>query len=68
MPTYEYKCECCGNEHEEVQSITAPAREQCPKCHLPTLKRLVSGGTHFILKGKGWAADLYSRPAPKATT
>ena len=68
MPTYEYRCTCCGNEHEEVQSINEPALERCPTCHLPALKRLISGGTRFILKGGGWASDLYSPAPPKATT
>lgn len=66
MPTYEYECGCCGAEIEEIQSISEPPLERCPKCHLPALKRLISKGTSFVLKGGGWANDLYSSSTPKA--
>ena len=32
MPTYEYKCEKCGKEFEEFQSMTAEAKANCPEC------------------------------------
>jgi len=60
MPTYEYGCPSCGHQWEEVQRITEPATEKCPKCSLLTAHRLISGGTNFILKGGGWYSDLYS--------
>jgi putative FmdB family regulatory protein len=70
MPTYEYACTSCDNHWEEVQKISEPAIEICPKCSQKTAKRQISGG-NFILKGGGWYADLYSsskKPseAPKA--
>ena len=65
MPTYEYVCTACGNNWEEVQRITAPALEACPKCGQSTAKRQVSGGS-FILKGGGWYSDLYSSAKPAA--
>jgi putative FmdB family regulatory protein len=65
MPTYEYACAACGNEWEEMQRITEPALEACPKCHANAAHRLISGGTNFILKGGGWYSDLYA--SPKAT-
>jgi putative FmdB family regulatory protein len=60
MPTYEYACGTCGHEWEEVQRITAPPIEVCPKCAKASAHRLVSGGTNFILKGGGWYSDLYA--------
>jgi putative FmdB family regulatory protein len=60
MPTYEYGCSSCGKEWEEMQRITAPPTEVCPKCGKPTAHRLISAGTNFILKGGGWYSDLYS--------
>jgi putative FmdB family regulatory protein len=60
MPTYEYGCEACGHEWEEVQRITEPPREVCPKCGKTAAHRLISAGTNFILKGGGWYSDLYS--------
>ena len=62
MPTYEYGCSACGHEWEEVQRITEPPDEVCPKCAQSTAHRLISGGTNFILKGGGWYSDLYSSP------
>ncbi len=60
MPTYEYGCTACGSEWEELQRITEPPVEVCPKCGKNTAHRLISAGTGFILKGGGWYADLYS--------
>ena len=59
MPTYEYVCTDCQNLWEEIQKISEPAIEVCPKCGKSTAKRQISGG-NFILKGGGWYADLYS--------
>lgn len=59
MPTYEYRCDACGNEFEIEQRITEDRLEKCPKCKKKKLVRLVGTG-NFILKGGGWYADLYS--------
>jgi len=67
VPTYEYVCSECKNAWEEIQKISEPPVEVCPKCGKPSAKRQISGGT-FILKGGGWYADAYSSPkAPKAS-
>jgi putative FmdB family regulatory protein len=60
MPLYEYTCPSCGHTWEELQSITAEPIDTCPKCSEHTAQRLISTGTNFVLKGSGWAADLYS--------
>jgi putative FmdB family regulatory protein len=57
--TYEYQCLACQNEWEAEQSISEPPLTECPKCHEPKAKRMVSGGAGFILKGGGWYADGY---------
>lgn len=62
MPTYEYKCDACGHELTIEQRITEPKLTTCPKCSEEKLVRLISGG-NFILKGGGWYADLYHKPA-----
>lgn len=59
MPTYEYRCRCCGHEFEVQQSIKEEAIAECPRCRVCTNNRLISGGS-FVLKGDGWAKDLYS--------
>jgi putative FmdB family regulatory protein len=60
MPTYEYVCEHrdCGHEWEKQQSIKEEPERQCPKCGRGSAKRLISCGS-FVLKGRGWASDLY---------
>jgi putative FmdB family regulatory protein len=63
MPTYEYVCSNCDNHWEEVQRISEPPVQNCPKCAQATAKRQISGGS-FILKGGGWYADLYSSSKP----
>jgi putative FmdB family regulatory protein len=52
MPTYEYECESCGLKFERQQGITEMPLSECPECH-GKARRLVSGGTGFILKGTG---------------
>jgi putative FmdB family regulatory protein len=69
MPTYEYLCTACGHEFEEVQKISDPAVERCPKCKKKKAQRLISQG-NFILKGGGWYVTDYKggaakKPAPK---
>ncbi len=65
--TYEYMCLACQHEWEAEQSISEKPLTECPKCHEPKAKRMVSGGAGFILKGGGWYADGYgSATKPKA--
>jgi putative FmdB family regulatory protein len=60
--TYEYVCEACGHQWEAEQSIKDSALKTCVSCGENKAKRLVSGGTGFLLKGGGWYADLYGSP------
>lgn len=60
--TYEYVCEACGHLWEAEQSIKDSALKKCVSCGADKAKRLVSGGTGFLLKGGGWYADLYGSP------
>jgi putative FmdB family regulatory protein len=59
--TYNYTCTKCEHNWEEEQKITAPVIETCPACGEKTAKRLISGGTGFILSGGGWASSNYSK-------
>lgn len=60
MPIYEYRCDHCGNEFEEIQRITAPPLETCPSCGRRSVHRLISHSS-FILKGSGWYVTDYAR-------
>lgn len=53
MPFYEYACQSCGAETEELQKMSDPALTDCPACGEATLQRLVSAAG-FRLAGGGW--------------
>lgn len=58
MPIYEYVCETCSSEVEEMQKFSDPPLSECPQCHELKLIRKVSK-TSFHLKGNGWYKDHY---------
>lgn len=58
--TYEYHCAVCNHDFEATQSIKDDPHAECPKCKVVSNKRLISC-TNFVLKGDGWAKDLYSK-------
>lgn len=59
---YDYCCLSCKHEWEEEQKMSDTVVEICPKCGEVSAKRLISGGTGFVLKGGGvgWAKNKYS--------
>jgi putative FmdB family regulatory protein len=59
MPTYEYRCEACGHEFEQFQSITAEPVKKCPACSKRKVKRLMGHGGALIFKGSGFHATDY---------
>jgi len=42
MPFYEYRCEACGHTLEVMQKMSADPLQECPECHAPALKKLMS--------------------------
>ncbi len=58
MPTYQYRCDDCGHEFEEFQSMTEDAIDVCPECEGHT-RRLISGGAGLIFKGSGFYCTDY---------
>jgi len=66
MPVYNYLCEK-GHKFEREHSVTDSVIFKCPmwmtassrQCGKP-VKRQISEGTSFSLKGGGWAKDGYS--------
>jgi len=61
---YEYQCHYCGYKIKKEQSIKDEPYDRlyCPCCcRFNPVKRLICGGTSFILKGSGWAKDGYQK-------
>lgn len=53
MPTYEYRCDSCGNVQEEMHSIKTDPEIFCENCESKTpLTRLISNNAGgFVVKG-----------------
>ena len=58
MPTYEYECEKCHHQFEQLQKITDEPIKTCPVCG-GEVKRLISGGGGFLFKGNGFYTTDY---------
>jgi putative FmdB family regulatory protein len=67
MPTYEYRCESCQHEFEELQSFKDEPLKICPKCHEASLRRLFGTGAGILFKGSGfYETDYRSESYKKA--
>jgi putative FmdB family regulatory protein len=61
MPIYEYRCDACGHEFDELQKLADAPLTDCPSCGKPALIKKVSAAG-FQLKGTGWyATDFKSK-------
>lgn len=60
MPIYEYICDDCGRQFETNQSMRDLPIEICPECK-GTVRRIISGGSGFILKSAGSEHPLQPR-------
>lgn len=58
MPVYEYLCQACGKQFEDLQKISDKPLEKCKFCG-GKAQRVISQ-TSFSLKGGGWYKDGYS--------
>ena len=69
MPLYEYECDACGHEFEELQRMSERPIRKCPKCRKLRVRRLISGGAGVIFKGSGFYETDYKRKraAPAAS-
>ena len=59
MPTYDYKCDACGQKWEKFQSIKADPITTCPHCGQETARRLIGMGAGLIFKGSGFYITDY---------
>jgi len=60
MPTYEYKCEQCGQSFEVFQKMTDKPVKKCPECG-GKARKLISGGCGLIFKGSGFYITDYKK-------
>lgn len=67
MPIYEYECKACGNRHEALQKMSDEPLVECPNCHKPELKKLISAAG-FRLKGGGWYETDFKHSGKKPAT
>lgn len=65
MPIYEYECKVCGHRQEAIQKMSDEPLVECPACHKPELKKLVSAAG-FRLKGGGWYETDFKGGGKKA--
>ena len=66
-PTYEYECLRCGDKFNVIRPMSEshlPAK--CSVCRVDC-KRIITGGTGFILKGKDWPGQEIKRNGNKKT-
>ena len=77
MPTYQYECQACKHEFEELQTMMDKKLTRCPKCGKNKLARLIGSGSGMIFKGSGFYETDYkkkttpagdSKPATKTDT
>ena len=61
MPVYEYQCKDCDRVIEVMKRIGDESSRICVKCGKKMTKLISSN--NFILKGKGWYKDGYSKKA-----
>lgn len=64
MPIYDYRCEACGHEFEDLRGFNDPDPDGCPECGKDAVKKLITGG-NFQLKGSGWYVTDYAGKSKK---
>ena len=58
MPIYEYKCEECGNVHQELRS--PEKMKKAAKCECGGVARFVLSRPARFQRGPGWASRVDS--------
>jgi putative FmdB family regulatory protein len=60
MPLYEYQCESCGHQFEQIQKFSDPLVDTCPRCGGGPVRKLLSSPA-IQFKGSGWYITDYAR-------
>jgi putative FmdB family regulatory protein len=58
MPIYEYICDGCQHQFEQMRRITDETMPACPSCESENVRKLISLSA-FHLKGSGWYVTDY---------
>ncbi len=66
MPTYQYTCDACDHEFEELQAFSDAPLTKCPQCKKKKLRRLFGTGASIIFKGSGFYQTDYRSESYKA--
>src|SRR5438874_10665062 len=66
MPTYEYQCDACSHNFDELQGFSDPPLKKCPKCGKPRLRRVLGTGAGIIFKGSGFYQTDYRSESYKS--
>lgn len=61
MPTYDYRCETCGETFEHFQSMKEDALKSCLCGKNGEVVRLISNGGGIIFKGSGFYVTDYKK-------
>lgn len=59
MPTYEYICDACGHNFDELQNFSDETLTKCPQCKKKKLRRLFGTGAALLFKGSGFYETDY---------
>lgn len=65
MPTYDYKCNECGNKFERFQKMSDEPIDTCPKCG-GKVTRLIGAGLGPIFKGTGFYQTDYKNSSTES--
>ena len=63
MPMFEYRCEACGAQFEEI--VTGDRKPECPECGAPEVEKLFSA---FAVGSGGRSSSKPSSSAPPVPT
>ena len=64
MPTYDYKCNECGNIFEKFHSIAENHEFHCENCGAKNTQKMIGAGAGILFKGSGFYVTDYKNKKP----